>query len=109
MLSASQNNAAFGADGTEVTVRESCDDGIDNDHNGVIDNQDPLCISSKLPEEKLINFNYDKQGNGSGIYVSRITLHDYQISKLSNNISNINATTFTIISVILELNNTNIK
>jgi hypothetical protein len=107
MLSSSQNNAAFGADGTEVTVRESCDDGIDNDHNGVIDNQDPLCISSKLPEEKFINFNYDKQGNGSGI--SRITLHDYQISKLSNNISNINATTFENQPVFLKLNNTNIK
>ena len=96
-----QNFVAYGANEAGLQGKELCYDSIDNDHNGLVDKDDPLC-SSNLPEQKFTNL---LQGNESK--TSRITLHDYQISKLSGNMSEINATAFGNQLAFLKINATN--
>ncbi len=101
-----KNFVAYGTDKPQgnVGTDELCYDGIDNDHNGLVNNGNQLCISSKLPEQKLVNLLQDNKSQ-----IARITLHDYQNFKLLDNISDINATSFENQSAFLNINNTNIK
>jgi hypothetical protein len=80
---------------------EICNDNIDNDHNGLIDGEDPSCASSVKAQGDSNNF-LDNMSR-----ISHFSTLGHKILKLSDIISSLNATTFANQSAFLKINGTN--